>query len=201
MPQPKKPANKTSTTKKNRPTKINWSKVKTEFLADSTLTFKALALKYGVTESAVQKWAKKQDWVNLRDRLAEEATAKLAADLIEQKKTANSRHLAIFTRIQKITMAALERIADGEPLVDKGGAAITDSKGNAIMVPPSAFDLQKYTAALKDAINGERVVLGLPTSVSAHTDPEGRPLTPVFIYDLRGDNANQPEATKASGRS
>lgn len=157
------------------PKKTDWLEAQKYYLLDSTVTLADVAKKFGVSNTTVEKRASDEGWVNLRKSIGENALLQFSKELAAKKAVANDRHLKAF---QKATDAA-------DKMLDTPG-----------MTPK---ELQAAVGALKNAIEGERVVLGLPTSVSVHQDPDGKPVVPVTIWEFKrkddgdGDHTSAPE--------
>lgn len=170
-------------------TQIDWLEAQKYYLTDATVSLADVAKKFGVSKTAVEQRASNEGWAKLRQKLGADAMQIFKQRLVSEKAKANDRHLDLYQRFQKVAADALDALEQGSWLTDKRGDAVLHPETQEpIKVAPDSFVLQRLSSAIKNAIEGERVVLGLPTSVSVHTDPEGRPLQPVYIYDLRGQN-------------
>ena len=156
------------------PKKINWLEAQKYYLLDSTVTLEDVAKKFGVSVTMVKRRSSDDGWLDARKELTKNALLQFSQDLAAKKAVANDRHLKAFTKATEY--------ADG----------MLDIEG---MTPK---ELQAAVSALKSAVEGERIVLGLPTSVSVHQDPDGKPVIPVAIWDLRGKDGNN-DSTGGSG--
>lgn len=172
---PAKKPKSSSTPKKStaRKTKVDWLEVKKEYLSDSTTSYRSLAKKYGVSFTTLEKRANREGWSELRQELVEKAEEAFKEKLLKTKSEANNRHLTHYQNIQAIANKSINEMANKNYLLDKAGNLYLDRRGNPVQRPINPFELEKLAKAMKEAINGERVVLGLPTSVSAITDTEG----------------------------
>lgn len=175
-----------TTAKKNTPvkkkatarkTKVDWLVVRKEYLTDSTSSYRTLAKKYGVSLTTLERRAKSAGWAELRQELGEKAFNDFTQKLLDTKSEAQNRHLQHYQNLQALANRSIQEMAEHSYYTDKKGnlVLIEDKNGKPqpIPMPLNPFALEKLAKALKDAINGERVVLGLPTSVSALTDSEG----------------------------
>lgn len=175
-----------TTVKKNTPvkkkatarkTKVDWLIVRKEYLTDSTSSYRTLAKKYGVALKTLQDRATREGWSELRQDLSEKAFNEFTQKLLDTKSEAQNRHLQHYQNLQALANRSIQEMAEHSYYTDKKGNLILleDKNGKPTPVPRplNPFALEKLAKALKDAINGERVVLGLPTSVSALTDSEG----------------------------
>ncbi len=169
--------NKATVTKpkstKGGPRNIDWYEVRKEYLQDSSITYELLAKKYKVSKTTIGNKALAENWTELRQDLNEKAFTKFTEKLLDTKSSANSRHLQHWQNLQALANNAIIDMAERRYYTNKAGHLVLDKDNNPIPTPINTFALEKLAKALKDAINGERVVLGLPTSVSAITDPQG----------------------------
>lgn len=145
--------------------KVDWFAVRKEYIQDSTVSYADLAVKYGVSKKSVSDRGVKEGWLELRQSLSEKAFVNFQNKLLGEKSKAQHRHLSVWQRFQRVAQSTLE----GMEAEENG-------------VEPKA--LKALAGAMRIAIDGERIVLGLPTTVGAITDPDGRPIVPVAIYDL-----------------
>jgi len=157
---------------KSGPKNIDWYEARKDYLGDSTLSFEDIAKKYGTSKTAVGNRAKAEDWTNLRQDLYERAFTKFTEKLLDEKSSANNRHLTHWQNLQALANNSIVDLAERNYERNKAGHLILID-GKPIPKPLNTFVLEKLAKTLKIAIDGERVVLGLPTSVSAITDPTG----------------------------
>lgn len=165
------------------PKNIAWEVVLRDYCtADSEGRYPSLpdlAKKYGLSESTVKERSATENWVAKRtenileaDRLALEKKANEIAD-------ANSRHLTKWRRIQNLANRILNTFEDRLNKFDKAqkdlddllaGTVTEEMKPNIVELKkirrPALNDLSQITTTLKTAIEGERIVLGLPIIVS-----------------------------------
>lgn len=140
---------------KQKPTKkIDWLKARMDYLQDSSLSYADIGKKYGVSLTTVKLRGVQEGWPELRQTLAEKAYKDFQTKLLDEKSNSQNRHLELYKNMQMLINKAQE-------------VAAKDPKGT------TAFDLDKLARALKTSIDGERVVLGLPTSVSGLTNGDG----------------------------
>lgn len=168
----KSPAKKKPASKRGRNPKVDWSLVRNEYIADSTVSYSELAKKYGVTKTAVQKRGTAEKWSELRQIYAEKAFNQFTEKLLDEKSSAQVRHLQHYQNLQALANNSIQDFAERSYERDRKGKLILVD-GKPIYKPINTFELEKLARSLQIAINGERVVLGIPTSVSALSDPEG----------------------------
>ncbi len=135
-----------------RTTKVDWLEVQKEYITDSTASYAHLAEKYGVARKTLQERATREQWPKLRQDLADKAYAQFTEKLVDDKSQAQSRHLTQYKNLQVLA-----------------GKALSSMNENSVDVA----ELEKLARTMKLAIDGERVVLGMPTTVSALSDPQG----------------------------
>lgn len=145
---------------------VDWNPIRSDYLHDPTLTHTQLAKKHSVSIGMIVKRAKEENWTMKRAEInarAIEKTVENASDILVE---VNDRHTRTYKNMQALGLLelniALDNIAEA-----KEEAAIEGSK--------VAFDNKKVMGqqrlkflfdALKIAMDGERITLNLPTSVS-----------------------------------
>lgn len=151
---------------------IDWYEARKMYLADNTVKYSDVAKAFKVSVKSVETVASREAWVSLRADLGEKAFNDFTKKLLDTKSEAQSRHLQHWQNLQALANKSIVDIAERNYFTDKhGNLVILD--GKPIPKPINTFELEKLAKALKIAIDGERVVLGIPTSVSALSDPEG----------------------------
>lgn len=165
------------------PKNIAWDQVLRDYCtADDKGRYPSLtdlAAKYDVCISTVSERSTTENWVNKRNETimkAEEiAMARKADEIID----ANSRHLAKWRRIQNLGNRILNTFEDRLNKFDKAQKELEDILAGTVtdvekpkieqlkkIRRPGLNDLTMITTTLKTAIEGERIVLGLPIIVS-----------------------------------
>lgn len=161
----------------NRATKVDWLSIRKSYLSDSTISYSDLAKTYKVSKTAIERKAKAESWVELRQELGEKAFNNFTEKLLDQKSSAQSRHLQHWQNLQAIANNSIIHFAERSYERDRRGNLIIikdkDGNLNPIPRPVNTTELVNVAKAIKIAIDGERVTLGLPTGVSALSDPEG----------------------------
>lgn len=165
------------------PAKIDWFQVRKDYIQDASVSYNDLAIKYGVSQRSVQERGTSEGWPELRKSLAEKAFAAFQNKLLGIKSKAQDRHLLNWQNLQALANRRIQEIAEDKKMA-------IDAK-----------ELKDLTATMKMAIDGERVVLGLPTTVGALTDPDGRPLVPVAVFDLKPKETPNDEQTPPDNQS
>lgn len=152
--------------------KVDWNKAFEWYIADHTRSYADVAKEFGVVKKTVEQAAKytytegdkKGTWVTWAERrqeLGEMARKKAEEDYKKSAPVRSAEHLKQYRNLQiaasnKVTMLAMQ----GQWLVDP-------NTGKKVKVQEfDARQLADVAKALKLAIDGERVIMGLPTSVS-----------------------------------
>lgn len=156
------------------PAKINWFEARNDYIADASLSYADIAKKYGVTKTGVQKRGTKEGWPELRQSYADKAFDQFQEKLLDQKSKAQSDHLVSYQNMRAIVNRQIMQIAEQRvPEYDKKGNIVLDLKGKPLFREPEAGELKLLSQALHNAIAGERIVLGLPSSVAGLSNAEG----------------------------
>lgn len=190
----KKPAEKQSH-------KVDWFAARQMYLEDSTLSYSDLASKLGVTKRAVQEIGTREQWPMLRQSLAEKAFEKFQSKLLDVKSAAQDRHLMHFQNLQALINKSMLSMNESNYLKDKKGQVVYNGKGEPIKIPPNPFELEKLAKALKVSIDGERTVLGLPTSVTGVSDPNGGSVWTGFADMVKKADKVIKESGAENGRN
>ena len=150
----KKPAKsiKKSKASVNRKPTYTWDVVEAQklYISDSKQSYSSIAKKYGVNKKTVEDYAKKHEWVKLRQNTVEkglETFQDKQASLISET---NDDHLRIFKNSRNIAYNNLVKISK------QAGEGIIDVK-----------ELNGNINAITEAVKGERTVLGLPTLIQS----------------------------------
>jgi hypothetical protein len=146
------------------PVKIDWLEAKSLYVTEPKLTYKDIADKYGVSLKQVKKWGSRDDWVGGRQGVSDLAFTKLQDNLAETAAETNQRHAEMYQQIQELIMLRLEML--NVQVAEAMDAAEREERTIDPDALPSPAVLLSLTRALVTATNGERVCLGLPTSIA-----------------------------------
>lgn len=149
--------------------KIDWQKAYQWFIADARRSYADVAEEFGVSKQSVERNARVTTeqgeivtWAKRRQLLGENAK-KQAED--EYRKTTPARteqHLLQYRNLQVIISTKIAALANqGRWLIDP------ETNKQVKVQEVDAKQLADVAKALKIAIDGERVILGLATSVAA----------------------------------
>lgn len=165
-------------------TVIDWSEARAWFMEDVTRSYSDVARQFKVSKRTVEFHAKldgegnaaEKTWAVIRRELGAAATAKHEAGLIDDKAQRAEVHLGYFRELQDLGMTKARDMKQGVPLLDKFGQPVLHKDGSPVIVLASAVEIQRITRAVQFAVNGERIIMGLPTSVAALTNKDGEDL-------------------------
>lgn len=190
--------------KRGGPRNIDWYSARSDYLQDSSLTYTDIAKKYGCSKKAVQDAANKDSWPQLRQDLSEKAFEEFKLNLLDQKSKAQSDHLISYQNMRALANRAIVEMSNQNFARDRHGNLVTytgkDGTTKPILAPLNAFELEKLAKALHQAIVGERIVLGMPSSVSGITDNEGGDLFKGLsdLFAKASEPKNESNAPPAS---
>jgi outer membrane protein OmpA-like peptidoglycan-associated protein len=128
------------------PKGIDWVAAKQYYLNDCKVKYADVAKKFMCSTQSVEVHGNYENWVALRKELGERAMAAFEERKVNEIASANELHLKSYNRLLKIALFHLN-------------SAVTNPDY-------SPKDLKALADVLEKAANGERLVLGLPTSVS-----------------------------------
>lgn len=176
------------------PKKIDWNKARQAYLADTTLSLKDIAEQFGVSKTIVERRASAEGWADIRQKLGESAFEEFQKRLLDEKSKAQSRHLIQYQNLQAVINRSVYAFSVGSFWTDKKNNLILDAEGKPIPMPPDAKQLEAIAKAAKISMDGERAVLGLPTSVSGLTDGKGDSVWTGFAEMVKGASKVVKEA-------
>jgi transposase len=146
------------------PMKVDWLEAKTLYLTDHKLSYRDIANKYDVSLKQVKKWGARGNWTAGRQEVSDLAQTKIKDNLAETAAETNQRHAEMYQQAQELTLAYLE-ILDAQ-VTQAVDTAEREERIVTLKELPSATLLLSLSRSLVTAVNGERVCLGLPTSIA-----------------------------------
>lgn len=160
--------------------KIDWNLAKKDYVSDPRVTIQDISEKYGVSRKVVGEHSVKEGWTAARQSVVKKADEKTIANLSEDLAKVNERHTLNFKNVQSIALALLQDYADEITEARKLGK-------RAIMV--DVRQLKALQDTLRSSVEGERITLGLATSVTKneHTGANGTPLFKEYDADKLDD--------------
>lgn len=148
---------KTATRVRRKQWTYSWDVVSAQkqYVLNHRETYATIATQYGVSESMVAKFASENQWSKLREELIESGHAQFEEKHRQIIAETNDRHLKLYKNMIAAGNNAMARI------VAIAGKNVPDVK-----------ELRLAAMTLKDGIEGERTVLGLPTMIMKSDKPQ-----------------------------
>lgn len=142
--------------KKKRGKNIDWLPIKIEYIHDSKITYTDLSKKYGISVNTISIESIKDDWIASRkeheNRLEANALLKLGENRVEQLAGLQIKHVNLLDKLSGRIEGAIDRLDKDEW---------------------EAKNTEALAKATKILIEAERLTLGLPSSVTGISDPNG----------------------------
>jgi hypothetical protein len=166
----KAPAKRKSTATAGR--KVDWNKAFEWYIADHTRSYADVAKEFGVVKKTVEQAAKYtytegerkgewSTWAERRQELGENARKKAEEDYKKSAPIRSQQHLMQYRNLQVAIALKVNQLAN------EGEWYVNPTTGKKIKIQSTdARQLADVSKAMKLAIDGERVIMGLPTSVS-----------------------------------
>lgn len=126
------------------PKNIDWVEAKKFYLNDATHTYADVAKKFDVSTWSVEQMGSKEGWVKTRQELGEKALEEFEENKKAMIAEASDRHIKVWRSLQGEIIKTMKN--------DQGKL--------------TSAQLLQLSNSLKRVIDGERVILGLPTSVA-----------------------------------
>ena len=154
---PVSPKENTQTGVKN----IDWTEAYkyycTKKVDGTQMTYREVSEKFNVSETRVQEVGSEKSWVKNREELVKRGLEEFEKARINEITATEKRHLKTWRGIQQ---TALELLRDLRGEIS-GDNKDTILRGNAT----ATTELKNITAVLDIGISGERLALGLPTTI------------------------------------
>ncbi|MBU1117555.1 hypothetical protein KKD37_01170 [Patescibacteria group bacterium] len=153
------------------PKGINWTEVfqfYCETINDKLPSYKDVAKRFGVSKTEVGQKALEENWINLRQELYENGKTKFLENKSNQIAESETSQLDKWRAIQDLTDIYLDEINKDPSL-------------------KQVHKLYIVSKIIKIAIEGERIVLGLPNTVLPNrltTREERQELSPELIQEI-----------------
>lgn len=152
--------------------KVDWNKAFEYYIEDHTRSYADVAKEFGVAKRTVEQSAKytytegdkKGTWVTWAERRQELGEIARKKSEEDYKKTAPARSQQHLLQYRNLQVAIATKVT---MLANQGNWYVDPNTGKKIKIQEfDARQLADAAKALKLAIDGERVIMGLPTSVS-----------------------------------
>jgi hypothetical protein len=147
-------------------TKIDWQKARKDYVSDTSLTYQDIADRYNCSLKAVKKVGSRDSWREGREAIIQRANEKVQENVADQLAEVNERHTNTYKNMQALGLSqlniALTEVRRLQKEADDQGVPLSINKDGII----GQQRLKFLGDFLKVAMDGERITLGLPTSVS-----------------------------------
>lgn len=143
--------------------KIDWIEARKYYLRDNTVSYRDVAEKFGVSKKAVETHASVDGWAFLRQSLGERSIQRVEAEIVDKNTEINEKHGRHYRNAQALVSNLLIVASNTlkKKIEEKGADNLTIYE-EGIITPAR---LKYLVESMKIAIDGERVTVGLPTSV------------------------------------
>jgi len=128
------------------PKNIDWVAAKQYYLESFSRSYADVAKKFGVALTNVEKKGSEEKWVKSRQEMGEKALQEFEANKIYEIAQVTTKHLKIYRALMSVASRKLLDLQQARDL--------------------KTSDLKNVADTMEKAVNGERLVLGLPTRVS-----------------------------------
>lgn len=127
-----------------------WKKIKTEYISGGT-SYRKLAEKYDVSLTTLYRYAKKENWLELRRQAENKAATKIVEIESDKQAERMRRLLTVSDKLLQAVEDAVEQFQAGELLLEKGAlkslsGAIKDIKD--IQSIKSELDIEEQKARI-----------------------------------------------------
>ncbi len=88
--------------------KIQWSEARSKYISDITVSYHDIAKEFKVNYTTVAKWAKKENWIGLRQKAQQKADKKAIEKVGDSIAEVNSRHIKSARLLQETGIKPIE---------------------------------------------------------------------------------------------
>lgn len=106
---------------------FDWTKIKTEYITDESMSYRKLAKKYGINYTTIGERARKEDWAKEREQFRTKTLSKTLTKIAERQSDRTARFFSL-------TDTLYDKLVEALSLVDP-----SDTQG-----------IRQITASLKD---------------------------------------------------
>jgi hypothetical protein len=133
----------------------NWIEIETDYVTDSTQTYKTLCRKYGPSSKTICHHAQKGNWREKRQALAEQRKIKLQQEMAQAKLKETAAEITKMNEDHYRSQQALKYLADKQVIaeVDK----VKSGKAGSLSIK----DIQSMANANKTIQESQRLAKGL----------------------------------------
>lgn len=159
---------------------IDWVDLKSEYIGTPNVSYADIAHEHNVSLKTVKKHGAKEEWVAERQKVSKKVEIAVIESMIQDRVTSNNRHREMWLEAQDLVFAQFEIIKTNTEQIKRkaelGGQPVTFRELY------SAERLLHLIKAMSLAVNGERVTLELPTSITASTESQLFEQMPNYTY-------------------
>lgn len=154
---------------KNR--NIDWVSAKKYYISHTECKLSDIAKKYGCTVNGAQRRSSVENWVALRKKTISESEIKLLDNVSDKLAETNQKHASTYRQAQSYINRRLQlAMAKAQELENSATKSVKLGKITIPLIDDSKLmspqQISFLITALKTAVDGERVALGLPTTVT-----------------------------------
>lgn len=106
---------------------MDWNAIKTEYITDTSCSYRKLSKKYGVGLSSILNRSKKEDWIRQRTQFQDRTVTKTLEKISEKESSRISNYMEITDTLRQKLIEALE-----------------------LVQPSDTYALRQITSSLKD---------------------------------------------------
>ena len=139
--------------------KINWTILKNEYITDETTSLEGLAVKYGVSDTAVKEKSVKESWGELRKQSIQKVSEKLAEKTTETIASFQADKLKAGKYMVGVGLTGIQthqprNARESKEVVETGYKIATEAMGldkaNAVTVLNQTNNFVSFTQAVKE---------------------------------------------------
>ncbi len=149
-----------------------------DYVSDQTISLADISKKYGVSLKVVKEESSRSGWQEARQNVTEMAMKNFQDEQAREIASANERHVKLYRSAQEIASRTIDAmLSDMVPL--DGDLSEEEMRRGDILPEPKMLSAAVHS--LKQAIDGERTVFGLPTIMTGQSDKNGNDKTPIAV--------------------
>ena len=151
--------------KKNAPNSIDWAAVKTEYIT-STVSYRKLAEKYGVSFRYMSVRGRSEGWVEARKQYQQSIADKIIEKVADERVSRDAQKLLLLQKSADLMSEAILKVfedarAFNRFIVSDGNFSVEERVFNKV----DTKAMREITASIKDLTSVMRNVYNLPTDI------------------------------------
>jgi len=148
---------------KEYPDRIDWLAARKFYVANTMVSYKDVAAEFAVSTTSVERHARKENWKLQRDKIEDKAVEKFEGEIVDKKSEVNDRHTIVYRNMQSLASAQLLLAYEEFKKAQAANPTNLSIHDDRII---KTYHMRDLFESLKLAIDGERVTLGLPITVT-----------------------------------